>query len=142
MGYLVISISAIYNFEWLISWYFIFRLILLCWKCKVSFYGISLFILISLLSLFLCVSSFFPSCFLFSLRLYQVFMRLLCTLVSIKKVYRFVTFPFLLNISPSPIFFLPLSTSFFSSSCLSSLKKFMDEISREIFAIFNVFTRT
>lgn len=41
-----------------------------------------------------------------------------------------------------PFFFLPLSTSFFSSSCLSSLKKFMDEISREIFAIFNVFTRT
>lgn len=68
-------------------------------------------------------------------------MRLLCTLVSIKKVYRFVTLPFLLSISPPPsFFFLPLSTSFFLSSCLSSLKKFMDEISGEIFAIFNVFT--
>lgn len=66
----------IYNFEWLISWYFIFRVILLCWKCKVSFYGISLFILISLLSLslFPCLSSFFLRVSFFRF----VFIKFLC----------------------------------------------------------------
>lgn len=134
----------------MISWY----LISLCWKSKFFFFyyagkmnfsGIFLFVLISLFSLSVSLSLLvlvFPSCFLFSLPLYQLFTRLHACFHKEGLPIRYSSVSSQHFSLPFFFFFPPLSRSFFLSSYLSSLKKFMDEISREILAIFNVFTRT